>query len=152
MQTDPVLSAQTWVRIRMPCGEERGSCLFIHSQSQNSSQVSPTACPAPACAFGSGLGGEGPNHLLKVPRTGCENCCSQSWSTHCYPRPSTSPPALSLSHTHMQMHAWTQTAGRVVLPGTLGERRRACRAILSPTPPNVRLPLPAATIASSILD
>lgn len=48
------------------------------------------------------------------------------------------------------MHAWTQTARRAVLPGTLRESAAGPAGDPITTPPlSVRFPLPAATIASS---
>lgn len=136
---DPLPSVQTRaLNTHASSHEERGLfCSPGHSQSQNSSQVSPTACPAPACASDPDWGGEeGPDHLLKVPRTGCEDCCSQSWPTHCSPsRPSTSPPALSLTHIYRCTHG-TQTPGWVVLPGTLRESAAGpAERSYHPTPP-----------------
>lgn len=99
------------------------------------------------------IGGRGTRSPVKSPQNRLRKLLLSKLVHPLLPsHPSTSPPALSFTHTHthMQMHAWTQTAGCAVLPGTLRERRRVCRANLSPTPPDVHFPLPAATIASSI--
>lgn len=102
-------------RPRYACHPVRndGFLFFVHLQSQNSSPSLTNGLSGASLCFGSGLGGEGPDHLLKVPRTGCENCCFQSWSTHCSPLTHPPPHQLSLSHTHTHADARMDTDCRM---------------------------------------
>lgn len=87
--------------------------------------------------FGSGLGGEGTNHQLKVPKTGCEDCCFQE----------VVPPAAAHDRTHTHTRHTDCRTGCAA--GDFKGAPPGLQAILSPPPPTPTFPLPAAAIASS---
>lgn len=118
----------------------RNDGFFVHSQSQNSSQVLTNGLSGASLCFGSGLGvGGGTRSPVKSPQNRLRRLLLSKLVHPLFPSLAHPPPhqlSLSHTHTHIQMHAWTQTAGWVVPPGTLRESAAGpAERSYHPTPP-----------------